>query len=69
MEDDEYEPEDATGRNVLIYYMSLICTVLFCIALESVRYGVDIQMWGHGTDVIVCVIISTIVIYLISSTC
>ena len=30
------------------------------LALESVRYGVDIEMWGHATDVIVCVIISNL---------
>ena len=30
------------------------------LALESVRYGVDIKMWGRGTDVIVCVITSNL---------
>ena len=30
------------------------------VALESVRYGVDIEMWGHGTDAIVFVIIDNL---------
>ena len=30
------------------------------LAVGSVRYGVDIEMWGHSTNVVVCVIISNL---------
>ena len=46
------------GNTKLCHKYDPCCNLMLALALKSVRYEVDIKMWGHDTIVMVCVIIS-----------